>query len=450
MVSTLTSILERSADNYVDVALESICRITCTLLGVPAAVILVARSSRQWSHVCDASYREAASFASFENASRGILSPLRCDGQQNPMGIECDFSGAPTGEAAKVVAKVEFGTPALGVLIAIDRIGHNLSQNILARLDDLGIVVERLISHSRTEKTLVEQRSFYQMLAEASTDTIVRGDIYGTRLYVSPSIHDLLGYAPDELIGRKAQDLTHPDDLSAFAEMMRNLQDQRSEVLTQELRQRHKNGTWIWMEASLRLTRDSITQAVDGYVVSVRSIDTRKELEARLEKLASCDELTDLPNRMAFRKELNKLLANGESISVLYMDLDGFKKVNDLHGHRTGDALLRDFADRLRSQMGIRSMVARIGGDEFTAIVPFDRQEIALLCERLVAVTALPFTFDGLEIRVGISIGVAISETSDRNIDALLHRADWALYSAKHAGKGTFRFAPDSAALPSR
>jgi diguanylate cyclase (GGDEF)-like protein/PAS domain S-box-containing protein len=431
---------DSSEDNFDDLTLEPLCRMVCALLDAPAAMILISGMGHGWSHaVTDRHHQIMGTFCVGDNA--GLEAQCIPHLPSSEQAGRTEAVASRTGEPSMaVVASVPFGPANIGRLLVLDKPSRSLSPDEHARLADVGLIAGQLLVQHREKHELSRQEQFYRMLVEASTETIVRGNLDGVRLYVSPSIRELLGYEPQELIGNKAADLTHPDDLESFGAMMKQVRDGRLGVGIQELRQRHKDGSWVWMEASLRMTHDKISGRPDGYVVSTRGIGKRKELEARLERMAGHDELTGLPNRTHFRRQLSQRISAGQQVAVFYMDLDGFKQVNDQFGHHAGDAVLQEVTRRLSSHMRDTDLVARLGGDEFTAIVDAAQEKLPSLCKRLIDAVALPFPIGDAEVRIGISIGVAFTPKGCLDIDALLTRADHALYEAKSAGKNTFRF----------
>ncbi|MCC7251160.1 MAG: EAL domain-containing protein [Hyphomicrobium sp.] len=170
-----------------------------------------------------------------------------------------------------------------------------------------------------------------------------------------------------------------------------------------------------------------------------------KEVEAenRIRQLAHYDTLTGLANRHAFREHLEGSLGSpGNRVGLLFLDLDGFKVVNDTRGHRVGDALLVQVADRLRSTCnGPGIAIARLGGDEFAILIPHDNaEEAAAIAERLIAAVGVPFTLDhDRHLQIGASVGIALAPAHGDDAETLLAHADLALYAAKAAGRGTFR-----------
>jgi diguanylate cyclase (GGDEF)-like protein len=222
------------------------------------------------------------------------------------------------------------------------------------------------------------------------------------------------------------------------------------ELAVSEMRQRHKDGSWIWMEAFVKLTRDKASGQPDGYVVSVRDISRRKKAEALLEYNASHDPLTGLANRALLHERLTQEMARaartGVCFAVLWLDLDRFKSVNDEHGHVAGDAVLRAVSERFRSSLRTEDTLARLGGDEFVVIQTGTKNVPASairLAERLIEMASEPIAVNELSISIGVSIGIAIAPIANVDADGLLRAADEALYKAKEAGRnryGVFSF----------
>ena len=182
-----------------------------------------------------------------------------------------------------------------------------------------------------------------------------------------------------------------------------------------------------------------------GWVATYEDVSERRAAEARLAHLARHDGLTGLPNRLLFSERLAGSLARarrGDGIAMLRLNLDRFKLINDAFGHAAGDALLRLVADRLSAATRETDLVVRFGGDEFVIVQEKSHQpgEATTLAKRLVEIMAQSFPVDGQEVTIGVSIGIALSMDGQETGDALLKRADLALYRAKNDGRGTFRF----------
>ena len=182
-----------------------------------------------------------------------------------------------------------------------------------------------------------------------------------------------------------------------------------------------------------------------GYVAVHEDVTEATRASEQVRFMASHDPLTGLPNRNLLREKLDQLMPlsnQGESLVLLYLDLDRFKQVNDSLGHPVGDALLKAVTGRLRTCLREEDFVARVGGDEFVILQTEvgDLQRVAVLAERLCTVIGQPYNIAGHDIRVGASIGVSVAPSDCGEADVLIKNADTALYDAKSKGRGTFCF----------
>lgn len=211
----------------------------------------------------------------------------------------------------------------------------------------------------------------------------------------------------------------------------------------------------IWMQDQrfgISLAFDTEREDLDSIVADIASLSNtirpalfRKVTEERIRYMAHHDDLTQLGNRAVFNECLGEAVASAtrgdHGLALLYLDLDGFKRVNDIRGHEVGDKLLAAVAGRLRAGVREGDIVARIGGDEFAVIQPSNGQPYAAvqLAQRLVQMVGLPFEIDGQLSMIGVSIGIALHPADGETPDALLRNADAALYSAKAGGRNTSR-----------
>jgi diguanylate cyclase (GGDEF)-like protein/PAS domain S-box-containing protein len=445
MALSPTNLAHEFADAVPQSVYEAHCRTACALFSVPWALI----------HVGDARKRKkvigigvAAWEASIESSVRGLL-PL-----SREMLIIEDATHDPrfgAGRSAASALRIRFyaSIPLFtesdvhaGTLCLMDSSPRTFTDGARQQLQDLARILSACISLEDDARRASEQLSLYRLLAENSTDTLVRGNLDGIRLYVSPSVRALLGYEPGELVGRRAREILHPDEAQEFGKLMADVREGRIDIAVTEHRQRHKDGSWVWLEAFIKLTRDKVSGRPDGYVVSVRDISRRKEGEARLEHMALHDSLTGLPNRALFHKRLSHELSwaarSGQGFALLCLDLDQFKLVNDMHGHIAGDTVLRTMTARFRSIVRIEDTVARLGGDEFVVIQATSVDASASstrLAARLIQAASEPIDFDGKRIQLGLSIGIAIAPMAGTSADELLSAADGALYRAKQGGR---------------
>ncbi|MGH7154846.1 MAG: putative bifunctional diguanylate cyclase/phosphodiesterase, partial [Acetobacteraceae bacterium] len=206
----------------------------------------------------------------------------------------------------------------------------------------------------------------------------------------------------------------------------------------------HASSDDRWWSLTGKAIFDS-TGTFQGYRGVGSDITAVRAAEARIAHQARHDFLTGLPNRISFLEELRSACdtcaKHGRAFAVFMLDLDRFKAVNDRLGHASGDELLRAAARRLSGSIREGDFVARLGGDEFTVLVCDATVDNAVaLAERIIARLSAPFRVDGAEAVIGVSIGIALAPNAGEQADDLLRNADLALYSAKEAGRGTFRF----------
>jgi diguanylate cyclase (GGDEF)-like protein/PAS domain S-box-containing protein len=263
----------------------------------------------------------------------------------------------------------------------------------------------------------------------------------------------MLGYAEPELRGLTVCQVTAPDHRDALREQ---LAERLAERLTQktgapapeqERAYLRKDGTLLWVQEAMGLVRDSDGQP-DFLVAVAQDISARKELEHRLKRDALFDALTGLPNRVMFQDRCARVLESarrhGTVAAVLYVDLDGFKSVNDSHGHATGDALLVQVAQRLQGCVRAEDTVARLGGDEFGLVLATlaQAQHVDTVASKILQVLAKPFTLGTTTVQISASVGAAAFPRHGSDTTALLAHADMAMYAAKRLGKNRFRWEP--------
>jgi diguanylate cyclase (GGDEF)-like protein/PAS domain S-box-containing protein len=315
------------------------------------------------------------------------------------------------------------GVVALAVLVmARQFMAFRENSRLVVRLDD-GMV--ELRDHERRFRSLVQNSS--------DIITITNGE--GILTYVSPGVTAVLGWQPQDWIGRPALELLHSDDLGlAYHQYLTVANESGATTSAYQVRQIHADGSWRWMEiTSSNLLRDP---GVAGIVGNARDITQARELQQRLSHQASHDTLTQLANRALFGERIEAALdAAPDATAVVLVDLNEFKAVNDSLGHAVGDELLVAAAERLRRVAPRGATVARLGGDEFAVLlVNAAESDLDALAEDLVRGFQPPVPIDGRQVRVAASIGLAHS-TGSANADELLRRADVAMYAAKAGGE---------------
>jgi len=313
-------------------------------------------------------------------------------------------------------------------------------------------MMENITERKRVEEALQQSEARFRALVQNASDVITILDADGTIRYLSPAIERVFGYEEDELLGRHAFDLVHLEDLPLATAAFQAALDDPTLTPTVEFRFRHKDGSWRWLEViGTNLLADP---AVGGFVVNSRDITERKEAARRLWHQAHHDPLTGLPNRALFMDHLDRALSEQESgtVAVFFLDLDGFKVVNDSLGHENGDRLLVAAAERLSSCLRNGEMLSRFGGDEFTLLQKrmTEASEAIRTAERLLTALEAPFTSNGQQLVVTASVGMVLSSLDVSTSTDLLRAADVALYRAKAIGKGggaLFDVTQDASAL---
>ena len=261
----------------------------------------------------------------------------------------------------------------------------------------------------------------------------------------------LFGYRPDELSGMSIHLLLPPHFRQRHAELLRQFVDGPESELRMSERKEitgyRKDGSFFPIEASIAKLRQG-----DGWilVVTLKDIAERKRVEDELIRQATHDTLTSLPNRALIRDRLGNTLhrsrRNGQSLALLFIDLDGFKQINDTYGHDAGDAMLTAVAQRLMEQVRPGDAVARLAGDEFVVLCEQVEQPAAIgsLAERLLDVLRQPVDFAGTPLQVSASIGIAVGHGTTHSADDLLRSADTAMYAVKEQGRDGWMFFNDS------
>ncbi|MFI5893534.1 putative bifunctional diguanylate cyclase/phosphodiesterase [Actinoplanes sp. NPDC051513] len=369
------------------------------MLYLPAAVLLLMSAATVWSP------RFVVVMGVFTGAGYALLLPLKAN--LGPVGIF-----------------VLLGM--YGCLVALTAINAQSRRRLDAR------------------RHAAEQRA--ETLLEASADAVVAVGRSGELKYVSASIRNLLGRDAAALTGKLLTEVMHADragDVHEFMNRMLALPIGRSERT--ETRLRNADGEWVYVDVmGTNWINDPDLQAV---VVSLRDIGERRELERRLIHQAYTDSLTGMPNRAMFRKKLEDAVttAGDRPVTVLLLDLDDFKLVNDNLGHSAGDELLSTIAERLRAQVRPGDVLARLGGDEFAILLrDLDPADASGLADRLLTTAREPIRLASRDISCSLSIGLASSTgcepTSGGAVCAeqLLGNADLAMYAAKRAGRNAY------------
>jgi len=307
--------------------------------------------------------------------------------------------------------------------------------------------VQDITERIQAEAALKEQKDFFRLIAEKIGDFISVVDIYGRRMYNSPSFLDLLG-EKRELLGT-----------DSFAEIHEEDRDRIKKIFDETVKAgigHQAEYRFVRADGSIRHmeSRGGVLLDAEGTVARVvvvsRDISERKAAESHVQHLAHHDALTDLPNRTLMSDRMHQALAyarrDNAMLAVMFLDLDHFKPVNDTLGHETGDQLLKVVATRLQACVPRESdSVSRIGGDEFLILLAriLSRKDASTVAERVLEAMAQPFQIGPHSLKISASIGVAIFPFHGQEEKVLIKNADTAMYRAKEGGGNTYRFLND-------
>lgn len=262
----------------------------------------------------------------------------------------------------------------------------------------------------------------------------------------NPAAEEIFGYAQAEVLGKHVSLLLSPDLQAQYhAEIQRYLQSSRRGsvgIRGQEVVAVRKNGEQFPMELS---ASEMEIKEQRFFVAIVRDVTERKLVERKIKHMAQHDHLTGLPNRSLFLEQLEHAIKlakrRQQRTAVLFLDLDGFKQINDTLGHDAGDQLLQEVAARLKTVLRESDVAARMGGDEFTFVLNDigSHENAAAVAQKIIETLSEKFNLKGHESQIGGSIGIAVHPDDAADHEALLRKADEAMYVAKKSGKNTYR-----------
>jgi diguanylate cyclase (GGDEF)-like protein/PAS domain S-box-containing protein len=299
-----------------------------------------------------------------------------------------------------------------------------------------------LEARASVEQALRDSEARFRAVFAGAAIGIGIAGVDGRIAEVNQAFCDMLGYTAQEIREINVTDLVHPEDAPGMWELYAELIEGKHDSVRLEKRYFRKDGGVIWTDLAVSLIRDEAGRP-RFTVAMIEDITDRYELQERLRFQAEHDPLTGLPNRTLFRAALDEAFAadplGGHRIGVCYLDLDGFKVVNDTLGHEVGDRLLVKVAARLQrcvSETG--HLVARTGGDEFVILVRDSTgpEAVVAVAERVLAELTRPVYVDGCRLSVSASIGIVEDETGNTSPAEVMRAADATLYWAKSDGRG--------------
>jgi diguanylate cyclase (GGDEF)-like protein/PAS domain S-box-containing protein len=291
------------------------------------------------------------------------------------------------------------------------------------------------------ELRTVENR--LQVTLEMLSEGVLIYDAHGRVVHANNAAARILGMSHDQLLSRHARDrrwkLLHEDGspwpISSYpvAETLQTGRSHRNVVMGNC----KSDDSVIWLSVSSRTALDEHGRPC-GAITTFSDITERRIILGQLEHQAHHDQLTNLANRRLFHRELDRSISRAErqgcAVALVYMDLNGFKRINDTLGHRTGDFVLRAIAERLTAATRDEELIARYGGDEFVALLSMLRHpssDVAAFTERMRVTLSEPIPIEAGSVRVGASLGASIYPHDGRTAEDLLHHADAAMFAMK-------------------
>jgi diguanylate cyclase (GGDEF)-like protein/PAS domain S-box-containing protein len=312
---------------------------------------------------------------------------------------------------------------------------HSTVVEIKGKTILFGSVVD-ITEQVAAQQQLEDSNERYKSLFEYSPDAIFSFDEFGKFLSANPASERITGFSKDQLLQMSFAPLVVTEDLPEaihhFEEAKRGIPSSSDIVITR------KN------EQKIQINVIHFPMVVNGEIVGTygvaRDITQKILYERQLEQFAFYDPLTQLPNRKLFEDRLGQVIQSSkddrDSFAVLFIDLDRFKFINDSMGHQVGDELLKMVSERLKQSFRKTDTVSRLGGDEFTVLLPdTSREAVIRFAERIYQVLALPYRLEGHSVTVTASIGIAFGQGIENSVEELIHHADTAMYHTKKSKK---------------
>ncbi|HTG48662.1 MAG TPA: EAL domain-containing protein [Actinomycetota bacterium] len=353
--------------------------------------------------------------------------------------------GLPADHATAFVAPLFTRDELTGILVvSVPELSRQVSESLESLTSQVALALE---SAALTEDLLIQQsQARFASLVKHSSDLVMVIAPDTEITYASPSATRVLGHEPQELEGMRFADLIAQEDRAAAMSFLTAMSEDQGMSAVDEFRVVLKGGEVRYVETiRTNLMHDP---NVKGIVLNSRDVTERKEFEEELQHQALHDALTGLANRALFpdrvQHALDRQLRDGRPVSVLFMDLDDFKTINDSLGHAAGDQVLREIGVRLLGNLRTADTAARLGGDEFAVLLEDGGEEgmtAADVAERILSMMDEPFLLDGTEVFVRASIGISVAEPGDvpESAEELLRNADVAMYLAKEKGKNRYQ-----------
>lgn len=300
--------------------------------------------------------------------------------------------------------------------------------------------IEKELRKSKDAIQFSEQR--LHALVQHSYDVIGILNDKGDIKYISPALERLTNSEISKIIGKNVFDFLHADEVLKFKKVFEDVLKSSNQLIKTEVRLNHKNDKWSDCEVILKNLLDE--PAVNGISINLRDITNSKKAAETIHQMAYYDQLTGFPNKKLFesyiKEEFQQASKTNRKFSLIYLDMDGFKYINDSLGSKIGDALLEKIAQRLRNCISHRGSISRIEGDEFGILLPnFSNGQLKEIAEDILELFKDPFYINEYELYVTTSIGGSTYPYSGEDVLTLIASAHSALYEAKEKGKNKYQ-----------
>jgi len=311
------------------------------------------------------------------------------------------------------------------------------------------LLLRHVLERTAMDDMRYDEQERARVTLDSIGDGVISTDTAGNVTYVNPVAERMTGWSLDEASGRNLSDVFHVVDGSTrqpISDPMKwAIQHDRIAGLASNAVLIRRDGTESAIEDSIAPIHDRHA-GITGAVIVFRDVSKSRAVERTLSHRAHHDALTDLPNRMLLNDRLDQAIAvarrRGSQLAVLFLDVDGFKAINDSRGHAIGDKLLQEVGKRLTAAVRSSDTVSRLGGDEFVVVLSEieHAENAARQADKIRAAVSAPHAFARAELRVNVSVGISLYPADGSDAETLVNCADAAMYAAKGSGRNTHRF----------
>lgn len=310
-------------------------------------------------------------------------------------------------------------------------------------------LTRRLVSQAKELEHSSEELRLVASVFEGTREAIAVTDEKMQLIKVNSAFTQITGYPADEVLGKDLQKLFYQKKAIEKLHLKIQKSLEVRDSWQGEIWYQNQQGELLPVLQSISALLDEDGQVIN-YIHIFNDISESKAVEERINYLAHYDQLTDLPNRTLLnrriKKAVDKASQTNQGLAILFMDLDHFKEVNDTLGHPIGDLLLQAVGQRLKARLREHDTLGRLGGDEFLALLDRSANPEAsgVVAQKIINSLVQPFSIEGNQIQIGVSIGIAIYPKDGDTADDLIKNADIAMYRAKDSGRNTFRYFSDA------